>query len=455
MIFESVMKRARVTRSCYCNHSVAIAAVTVTIVCLLLAFNNFLPKLQFAEAQIITNHTSETVKSATNPLSLSDLYSRVQKSVVQVSDVLSSMNVQSARLGSGFFYDKEGHIITNYHVVQPNARNAEFDVTFSDGSAYTARLVGSDPYSDLAVLKIQDAPPSQLEPLSIVNSSNLLVGDTVVAIGNPFGLAGSMSTGIVSGLSRILPSTDEDPSISPASPSFSIPNIIQTDAAINPGNSGGPLLNAEGKVIGINTAIYSNTGFYAGVGFAVPSDTILKIVPSLIRDGTYQHPYLGIAGTDVSKSLAKQMGLENIRGGFLITSVTPGGPADKFGLQAAELISSSTGRPIIRGGDVILKIDNHDVKKIDDVISYLERSTSVGDTVNLTVSRDGQIKEQAVVLDARPSPSNIQNVAGGALNPDFGQQSPNDENGGNPNENDYERCSGFMGKALCDFFFGK
>jgi serine protease Do len=439
----------------YCrNHSVLLGVVTVTMLYFLLLSNN-LSTPQFAQAQVITGQSNAPTTSTSNPISLSDLYSKVQKSVVQVSDVLGSMNVEGARIGSGFLYDKEGHIITNYHVVQTNTRNAEFDVTFSDGSAYTARLVGSDPYSDLAVLKLQDASVSQIEPLHVVNSSGLMVGDTVVAIGYPFGLAGSMSTGIVSGLSRILPSGDENPSVSPTSSSFSIPNIIQTDAAINPGNSGGPLLNANGEVIGINTAIYSNTGFYSGVGFAVPSDTILKIVPSLIRDGIYKHPYLGIAGTDVSRSLAKQMGLDDVRGGFLITSVTPGGPADKFGLQAAELISSTTGRPIIRGGDIILKIDNHDVKKIDDVVSYLEHSTSVGDTVKLTVSRDGQIKEQDVVLDARPSPGNIQNVASAPLNPDLGQRPPNDDNGGNSNDNEngYDRCSGFMGKALCDFFF--
>lgn len=450
------MVKERLTQS-YCrNYPVLLAVVTVAMLYILLASNN-LSRPQFAEAQVITSQSNTPAASTANPISLSDLYSKVQKSVVQVSDVLGSMNVEGARMGSGFFYDKDGHIITNYHVVQTNTRNAEFDVTFSDGNAYTARLVGSDPYSDLAVLKLQDASASQIEPLPVVNSSGLMVGDTVVAIGNPFGLAGSMSTGIVSGLSRILPSGEENPSISPMSSSFSIPNMIQTDAAINPGNSGGPLLNSYGEVIGINTAIYSNTGFYSGVGFAVPSDTILKIVPSLIRDGIYKHPYLGIAGTDVSRSQSKQMGLDDVRGGFLITSVTPGGPADKFGLQPAELISSSTGRPIIRGGDIILKIDNHDVKKIDDVVSYLEHSTSVGDTVKLTVSRDGQIKEQNVVLDARPSPGNNQNVAGAPLNPDLSQRPPSNDNGGNSNDNEngYDRCSGLMGKGLCDFFFGR
>jgi serine protease Do len=451
------MKKDKLRGMQYRSHLVLTAAAIVILSFPLhsFAFNNFPLNSEVVEAQSAPS-VSTTSTSNTSSLSLSDLYAKVQKSVVQVSDVLSTMNVQGARLGSGFFYDDDGHIVTNYHVVQTNAQNAEFDVTFSDGNAYTAELIGSDPYSDLAVLMIQDAPASQIVPLPLVNSSGMKVGETVVAIGNPFGLAGSMSTGIVSGLSRILPSGNENPSASPLSPSFSIPNMIQTDAAINPGNSGGPLLNTGGKVIGINTAIFSNTGFYAGVGFAVPSDTIMKIVPHLIREGTYMHPYLGIAGMDISKSLARQMGLENIQGGFLITSITPGGPADKFGLQAAELISSDTSRPVIRGGDIILKIDNHDVKKIDDVVSYLEQTTSVGDTVKLTINRNGEIREQDLVLEARPSPGNIQNVAGERLTPELSPQPPNDNNGGSPNEgDDYERCSGFMGKGLCDFFFGK
>jgi serine protease Do len=449
------MKKDSLASRYYCSRSVLIATIGILFYLHSFVFNDFPLNSQVVQAQSAPNISTTTTSDASS-LSLSDLYTNVQKSVVQVSDVLSTMNnVQGARVGSGFFYDNEGHIITNYHVVQTNARNAEFDITFSDGNAYTAQLVGSDPYSDLAVLKIQDAPASQIAPLPVVNSSGLKVGDTVVAIGNPFGLAGSMSTGIVSGLSRILPSSNENPSAGPISPTFSIPNMIQTDAAINPGNSGGPLLNTEGKVIGINTAIFSNTGFYAGVGFAVPSDTIMKIVPSLIRDGTYLHPYLGIAGMDVSRSLARQMGLENIQGGFLITNITPGGPADKFGLQAAELTSSGTGRPVISGGDIILKIDNLDVKKIDDVVSYLEQTTSVGDTVKLTISRNGEIKEQDLVLEARPSPSNIQNVAGRQLNPDLGPQPPNDNDGGSSSGDDYDRCSGFMGKALCDFFFRK
>lgn len=432
-------------------HSVLLAAILVFFTINQSPTNHFPGDSQIADAQTTPNPNTFNG----NSLSLPDLYSKVQNSVVQVSDVVRTINGEGTRLGSGFFYDKEGHIITNFHLVQTNSRNTQFDVTFSDGNAYTAQLVASDPYSDLAVLKVQDAPASQLVPLSVANSSVLRVGDPVIAIGNPFGLAGSMSTGIVSGLSRILPSSNENPSTSSVPVSFSIPNIIQTDAAINPGNSGGPLLNSEGEVIGINTAIFSNTGVYAGVGFAVPSDTIMKIVPTLIRTGAYQHPYLGIAGMDVSRSVATQLGLNQARG-FLITSITPGGPADKYGLRAAQLTASDTGRPAITGGDIILKIDNQDVRKIDDVLSYLERHTSVGDDVHLTINREGAVKELNVVLDARPSPIDIQNIAAGRLNPDLSPQSPNDNNdGGNRNDNFYDRCTGVAGTALCDFFFGR
>lgn len=398
-----------------------------------------------AQAQI---SEGKSVAVDKNALSLPDLFTKVKNSVVQVSDTISTLNGEGTRLGSGFIYDNEGHIITNYHVVQTNSRNTQFDVTFSDGNSYTAQLIGSDPYSDLAVLKLQDSPTNKLVPLSVANSSGLRVGDTVIAIGNPFGLAGSMTTGIVSGLSRILPSGNEDPSTNTMPLSFSIPNIIQTDAAINPGNSGGPLLNSRGDVIGINTAIYSNTGVYSGVGFAVPSDTIMKIVPSLIRTGTYQHPYLGVAGVDVSPRIARQLGLKDASG-FLITGITSGGPADRYGLRPAQLGRSDSGAGVMTGGDIITKIDNQDVKKIDDVLTYLEAHSSVGDTVHLIINRNGAFKNLDVVLDARPSPNKLQNVATEQSAPDFGPPS------GSDNGNLYNQCKRFAGQELCGFFFGK
>jgi S1-C subfamily serine protease len=392
----------------------------------------------------------------TSPISFPELFSKVQTSVVQISDIVTTVDGEGTRLGSGFVYDMDGHIITNYHVVQSNSRNSQFDVTFSDGEAYTAKLVGFDPYSDLAVLSLIDAPTGKLVPLPVGKSSGIRVGDTVIAIGNPFGLAGSMTAGIVSGLGRVLPSDNSDHILNSNPLSFSIPNIIQTDAAINPGNSGGPLLNSNGEVIGINTAIYSSTGVYSGVGFAIPSDTLTKIIPSLIRSGLYQHPYLGIVGLNVTPSLQEQLGLKEKRG-FLITSITPGGPADKYGLRAATQVNSDTGEATVVG-DVILKIDNQVVKKTDDVLSYLEESKSVGDSVHLAVDRGGVITELDIVLDARPSPSDIQNIAAGQQELDLRPQFPNNDNDGanrGSADNPINECARFAGADLCGFFFGR
>src|ERR687890_352501 len=351
-----------------------------------------------------------------NSLTMPDLFSKVEKSVVQVTDV-DTANLLGARLGSGFIYDNKGHIITNYHVVA-GSRGENLQITFLDGTTYHAKVVGGDPFSDLAVLQTaENVPSDKLSPLPIGNSTTLRVGERVVAIGNPFGLSGSMTDGIVSGLGRLLPSSEQSQTIPeppsgdnlliPPSPTdipttFSIPDIIQTDAAINPGNSGGPLLNTRGEVIGINTAIFSNTGVYSGVGFAVPSNTIKKVVPSIIAVGSYQHPYLGVLGTDVTPQIAEAMGLQEARG-FLVTDVTAEGPAVEAGIQGGGLLADINGREIELGGDVILEIDNKTVRKIDDILAYLEREKQVGDIVQLTVLRDGQLQEIPVTLAARPA----------------------------------------------------
>ncbi|MGH9952340.1 MAG: trypsin-like peptidase domain-containing protein, partial [Nitrososphaeraceae archaeon] len=355
---------------------------------------------------------------------LTNLFDKVDQSVVQVTG--SSQALGSA-LGSGFVYDKEGHIITNYHVISgigqraggmtgsENGNDNEFTITFLNGSVYDARVIGTDADSDLAVLKItDDISMAELIPLPIGNSSEIEVGQPVVAIGNPFGLSGSMTEGIISGLGRLLtpqpplPLPGEEGPFIPFQydipPTFSIPNIIQTDAAINPGNSGGPLLNIRGEVIGVNTAIFSNTGLYSGVGFAVPSNMVKKVVPSLISTGSYDHPYLGIAGTDLTSDISEGIGLpSNITGGFLITQVTEGSPADQAGLRGGDVLTSINGRQIELGGDIITGVDNVPVRKIDDLISYLEREKSVGDTVNLTIFRDGKKQQIDVTLAARPS----------------------------------------------------
>jgi S1-C subfamily serine protease len=297
-------------------------------------------------------------------------------------------------VGSGFVYDREGHIVTNYHVIAGGGDPENIDVTFSDGAVYRAEVIGTDQYSDLVVLQIQDqAARQKMMPLPIGNSSQLYVGDQVVAIGNPFGLTGTMTLGIISGLSRLLPVQSSQDAPGSSEFAFSIPNIIQTDTAINPGNSGGPLLNMQGAVVGITTAVFSVTGEFAGVGFAVPSNAISNIAPVLIEEGSFEHPWLGVSGTDVTPDIANSIGLQEARG-FLVTNVVEGGPADIAGIQG--------GDRLIRG-DIILAVDNVAVRKLDDLLSYLEASTEVGKTITLTILRDGETRQLNTILGARPS----------------------------------------------------
>jgi S1-C subfamily serine protease len=335
-------------------------------------------------------------------LKIQDLFSQTSKSVVQITIIDPLSNVQQG-LGSGFLYNKDGHIITNNHVVAFNEGNNNYLVTFSNGNSYQAKLIGHDPYSDLAVLKL-DPIDIVLSPIPLGNSSSLRVGDTVAAIGNPFGLSGSLTVGVVSGLGRLLPSTDGSNSpFSQFAMNFNIPDIIQTDAAINPGNSGGPLLNLKGEVIGINSAIYSNTGVNAGIGFAVPSNTVKKVVQSIISSGKYLHPYLGVVGMDIAPQLAKIFGLKETKG-FLITDITPGSPAAKSGkLQKGTITYNQRGEIIDSDGDIIVAIDDKEVRKIDDILTYLEREKEVGDTVTLKILRNNQIENVEIVLAPRVS----------------------------------------------------
>jgi S1-C subfamily serine protease len=349
------------------------------------------------------NATASAVQITTNNTStLTDLFEQTQQSVVQVSGTLNQDDpLFGISLGSGFIYDNSGHIITNYHVIAGSDPN-DISITFIDGTVYRARVVGTDQYSDLAVLRVEDdIPAEKLIPLPLANSSGLLVGQEVVAIGNPFGLSGSMTEGIVSGLNRLIP-VYQDPFSDITAPAFSIPDVIQTDAAINPGNSGGPLLNMQGEVVGINSAIFSTTGGFAGVGFAVPSNTIAKIAPVLIERGFFEHPWLGVSGIDMTPEIAEAIGLGEPRG-FLVIEVAPGSPADSAGVQGGDTPVQLNGREIPLGGDVVLAINDRDVRKIDDVLGYLQQATQVGETVTLTVWRDGQIIEIPVTLGARPS----------------------------------------------------
>jgi S1-C subfamily serine protease len=231
-----------------------------------------------------------------------------------------------------------------------------------------------------------------LHPLALGDSSNLKVGETIAAIGNPFGLSGSMTSGIVSQLGRLLPS----------GAGYSIPDIIQTDAAINPGNSGGPLLNMRGEIVGINTAIQSTTGEFTGVGFAIPSQTIAKIVPTLIERGEYDHPWIGISGRDIDPDLAKVLGLKDTVG-FLIVTVVENSPASKAGLIGSDKIIEVEGVNYTIGGDIIVSVDGIEVRKIDDILVYLQRAKSVGDEMVLEILRDNRTTDITVILQERPN----------------------------------------------------
>ena len=291
-------------------------------------------------------------------------------------------------VGSGFVYDNLGHIITNAHVVDGANKTT---VTFLDGSQYSAEIIGEDRFTDIAVIKVSEKP-RLLHPLQIGDSSLLQVGEQVAAIGNPFGLSGSMTSGIVSQMGRLIATPDT---------AFSIPDVIQTDAAINPGNSGGPLLNMKGQVIGINTAIQSLTGEFVGIGFAVPSNTVSKIVPALIEDGKYHHPWIGITGKDIDPDLAQVLELKQAKG-FLIITVVDGSPADKAGLKGVSETYVADGKEYPVDGDIIISVDDKEVRKISDILIHLQREKSVGDEMVLGVLRDGEFMHITLELVERP-----------------------------------------------------
>jgi serine protease Do len=343
-------------------------------------------------------------------LTFKELFARAKDSVVQVTvrgTPLAFVNNSAFAIGSGFVFDRQGHIVTNNHVIYGGTN---VTVTFSNGTIYTAEVVGADMFSDIAVLKVVTKEEETAQgvskgfiPLQLGNSSMLAIGDEVAAIGNPFGLTGSMTTGVVSGLGRLIPIQTTNITTTPEARAFSIPNIIQTDAAINPGNSGGPLLNMNGEVVGLNTAILPSGQFFSGIGFSIPSDTLRIIVPALIANGTYLHPWVGVGGTDITPEIALALGLEEARG-FLVTDITPGSPADKSGIRGGDMpITNITGFEELRlGGDIIMNVDDQRVNKTDDLLSYIETNKQVGDTVTMTILRDGNMIEIDLVLGSRP-----------------------------------------------------
>lgn len=368
-----------------------------TVVLLLFTFAMIPPpSIQLPELIVTNGHgPSPSIVGEVTPLPvkkdllLTEIFERSEEGVVRVNVVKEEEILGINGIGSGFVFDTNGHIITNAHVVE-NAD--EINVTFLDGRTYKAKIIGTDPFTDLAVIKVE-AIPSLLQPLPLGDSSKLKVGMEVVAIGNPFGLSGSMTSGIVSQLGRLLPSQDTG---------FSIPDVIQTDAAINPGNSGGPLLNLKAEVIGINTAIQSATGEFTGVGFAIPSKTISKIVPDLIDKGEHLHPWVGISGRDIDPNLAEILNLPDARG-FLVITIVEGSPADTAGLRGTSETKQVDGKEYPVGGDIILSVDGKTVRKIDDILIHLQREKRVGDEMLLEILRDGVKTNIVVKLEERPA----------------------------------------------------
>lgn len=418
---------------------VSVSIIAVIAMMILTACGGVLPNIDLSPTQAAPNQPAVSAPTQTSPLpaqpavpsgasgdllaayqgTLENIYTAVSPSVVNirvVEQVAASdsganqfpgfpffnlpqgqgqqpqQQFQSA-LGSGFVWDQEGHIVTNNHVVSGANK---IEVTFSDGTTVPATLVGADPDSDLAVLKVE-VPADKLHPVQMADSQSIQVGQLAIAIGNPFGLEGSMTTGIISALGRSLPADET------ASQSYTIPDIIQTDAPINPGNSGGILVDAQGQVLGVTSAIESPVRANAGVGFAIPSAIVKNVVPALIKDGKYVHSWLGISGTSLTPDLAKAMKLDVSQRGALVEEVLPNSPAEKAGLRGSDQQTTIDGQTANVGGDVITAIDNQPILQMDDLIAYLAGSTKVDQKVTLTLLHDGKQQSLDVTLAARPS----------------------------------------------------
>ena len=324
---------------------------------------------QNSELEGMQNVLYQNITLYQNDVSLAELYANVKDSIVLIQGTTQGGYVQ----GSGFVYSHKGQnvVITNYHVVQSTNM---LSVTFQNGNGYAATILGTDPYADLAILSVT-APSAEFKPLKIVSSSTLRVGEPVIAIGNPYGLVGSLTTGIISALGRTI--------VEDSVNRFSIANVIQTSTPINPGNSGGPMFNAAGNVIGITTAIVSES---QGLAFAIPSNTILREINALVTTGTYNgHSYLGVNGNDMTYNAAQQLGV-SVTYGWRIASVINGGPSD--------------GK--LQEGDIIIALNNNKIKNNDDLASYLEEKTLPGQNINITIIRNNNTTTITVTLKERP-----------------------------------------------------
>ena len=340
-----------------------------------------------------TDEVYQNITYLYNNISLAQIYDNTRASVVVVYGIVNSYSffgpTSSEVQGSGFVYDYNNQmvIITNKHVV---ADAADITVTFSNGDSYPANLIGSDAYSDLAVLSVQ-APAEEFRPIEIVSSQGIQVGDPVIAIGSPLGLSGTLTTGVVSQLGRTIQDSTAG--------NYPIANIIQTSVPINPGNSGGPLLNYHGEVIGITTAIIQNSN---GLGFAIPSTTILRELPALISTGAYtQHAWLGVSGTDMKYSTAHEMGV-NVTYGWLLTQITRGGAADIAGLKGGTDHVAISGEWVVIGGDIIIAVDGTRIINGDAFMSYIDEHTLPNQTITVTIVRNHQTLDIPVILGQRP-----------------------------------------------------
>ncbi|MFK7802145.1 MAG: S1C family serine protease [Anaerolineae bacterium] len=315
---------------------------------------------------------------------LIDIYKDVNPSVVHIFALQQNIPLGT---GTGFVIDNEGHILTNNHVI---ATADELELKFPNGIRAKATVVGTDEDADVAIIKV-DQLPEGIQPLALGDSSNLQVGEFVVAIGNPFGQASSMSLGIVSAVGRGLPSDRQ----LPGGGRYQLPDAIQVDAPINPGNSGGPLLNLQGEVVGINARIFSETGANSGVGFSIPIDIVERMIPSLIAEGKFTYPFVGVSvQSDFGLDAAEAFGLDQTTGAY-VTSVVPESPAERAGFVAASVESPT-------GGDLIIAINGAPVNTFEDMISYLYLETSPGDTITITVLRQGDPTDLELTLDPRP-----------------------------------------------------
>ncbi len=341
--------------------------------------NNALQEIETLQEEVRIGGLPENTPN----LGFIGLYNKTRNSVVLINTNIGT--------GSGWVYDTDGHIITNNHVIEDVSW---ITVTFQSGTVLPATLIGRDLYSDMAVIKIN--PRNEpLHPLVIAKSSTLLVGETVIAIGNPFGLANTMTAGIISATGRQMSTVNN----------YAIVDVIQTDAAINPGNSGGPLLNTRGEVVGMNTAIVSNTNDFSGIGFAIPSDTISREVNALIEVGSYGHPWLGVSGRNIAPEFAEAMGLDNATKGTLVVEIIQDGPADHAGIIESTDTYTIGGIAYGIGGDIIIGVEGNIMETFYELQVYLTRNTKPGETVIMNVIRDGEVIDVPFTLGTRPLPN--------------------------------------------------